>query len=80
MDAWRDVEVAALKEELRERARAIAAREAELDAWERELEEREERLAKRRRPRLQQKAKAPSLVEQLQVRLRGAATKGRRTG
>ena len=46
--AWADLELEALKAELRERVAAIAEREADLDAWARELERREARLERQR--------------------------------
>lgn len=42
--AWADVELESLKLELRDRALAVAEREADLDLWEQELERREARL------------------------------------
>ena len=82
---WRDVEIAALKEELRERVRAVAEREAKLDAWERDLEQREAKLKPQAKPKPRPRAKNAkntknatkkrSLVEQLQIRLREAVGK-----
>ena len=46
---WRDSELAALKAQLRERAEAVAQREAELVRWEEELDRREVRLARQQR-------------------------------
>ena len=46
--SWADVNVEALKLELRERVAAIAEREAELASWSEELERRETRLERQR--------------------------------
>ncbi len=42
--AWADIELESLKTELRDRALAVAEREADLDRWEHELDRREARL------------------------------------